>query len=111
MKHQIMSIDFYNARENVIQLFDDYTRVASEGRYKTNKGAGHKILTAIQMLQMLPMTISQVKVGNTSENLVNKIKRVIDSFSWANEVSKKVYNNIRNSIMQNGFINIDKFKI
>ena len=51
MKHQIMSIDFYNARENVIQLFDDYTRVASEGRYKTNKGAGHKILTAIQMLQ------------------------------------------------------------
>ena len=81
MKHQIMSIDFNNARENVIQLFDDYTRVASEGRYKTNKGAGHKILTAIQMLQMLPMTLSQVKVGNTSENLVNKIKRVIDSFS------------------------------
>ena len=30
---------------------------------------------------MLPMTLSQVKVGNTSENLVNKIKRVIDSFS------------------------------
>ena len=36
-----------------------------------------KILTAKQMIQRLPITLSQVKAGNTSENLLNEIRQII----------------------------------
>ena len=35
------------------------------------KGKGIKILTPKQMLQRLPIALAQVKVGNTSESLLN----------------------------------------
>ena len=38
---------------------------------KRQKGKGIKILTPKQMLQRLPIALAQVKVGNTSENLLN----------------------------------------
>lgn len=34
-----------------------------------------KVLTPEQMLQKLPIALSQVKAGNTSEELINKIKQ------------------------------------
>ena len=37
------------------------------------KGKGLKILTPQHMLQRLPISLAQVKAGNTSEN-VNKIR-------------------------------------
>ena len=53
-----------------------------------------KILTPKQMLQRLPTALAQVKAGNTSENLLNEIKKKITK----KEITKKVYNNIMNSI-------------
>ena len=50
------------------------------------------------MFQRLPVTLAQVKAGNTSENLLNKIHQIIYSFYRKKEVTKKVYNNITNSI-------------
>ena len=50
------------------------------------------------MLQGLPIALAHVKVGNTSENLLNKIREVICSLYRAKEITKKVYNNIMNSI-------------
>ena len=41
----------YESREKVIKLFDDYSRVVSEAKYKTKYGEGLKILTHKQMLQ------------------------------------------------------------
>ena len=58
-----------------------------------------KILTPKQMLQKLPIALIQVKAGNTSENLSNEIrKNYIYSLHWAKEITKKVYDNIINSI-------------
>ena len=37
----------------------------------------HKLLTPKQMLQRLPMTLAQVKAGNTSEDVLNKIFQII----------------------------------
>ena len=57
------------------------------------------------MLQRLPIALAQVKVGNKSENLLNKIKQIMYSLYQAKEITKKVYNNIMNSIKvvkQNG---------
>ena len=48
------------------------------------------------MLQRLP--IPQVKVDNTSEKLLNEIRQIIYSLYWAKELTKKIHNNIMNSI-------------
>ena len=50
------------------------------------------------MLQRLPIALAQVKVGNTSENLLNEIRQIIYSLYRAKEITKQVYNNIMNSI-------------
>ena len=51
-----------------------------------------------QMLQRLPIALAQAKAGNTSENLVNEIHQIIYFLYRAKEITKKVYNNIMNSM-------------
>ena len=50
------------------------------------------------MLQKLPIALTQVKAGNTSESLLNEIRQIIYSLYRAKEITKKVYNNIMDSI-------------
>ena len=56
------------------------------------------MLTTDEMVQRLPIALVQVKTGNTSENLLNEIRQIIYSLYRAKEITKKVYNNIMNSI-------------
>ena len=72
--------------------------MVSETKYKSFHGEGHKILTHKQMLQRLPIALAQEKAGNKSENLQNEIRKIIYSLYRVNEVTKKVYNNIMNSM-------------
>ena len=65
---------------------------------KVTQGKGVKILTPKQMLQRLPTALAQVKAGNSSENLLYEIRQIIYSLHRAKEITKKVYNNIMNSI-------------
>ena len=62
------------------------------------QGKRLKITTPKQLLQGLPIAFAQVKAGNTSENLLNEIKKIIYSSFQAKEINEKVYNNIMNSI-------------
>ena len=91
----------YKSREAVIQLFNDYSLIVSEAKYKSIHGEGLKILTPKQMLQKLPITPAQIKAGNTSENLLNEIRQIIFSLYGAKEITKKAYNNTMNSYKQN----------
>ena len=50
------------------------------------------------MLQTSPIALEQTKGSNTSEHLLNEIRQIIYSLYWAKEITKKVYNNIMNSI-------------
>ena len=50
------------------------------------------------MLQRLPIAPTQIKAGNTFENLLNEIRQIIYSLFREKEITKKVYNNIMNSI-------------
>ena len=50
------------------------------------------------MLQRLPIALAQVKADDTSENLLNEIRQTIYSLYGEKEVTKKVYNNIMNSV-------------
>ena len=50
------------------------------------------------MLQRLPIALAQVKARNTSGSLLSEIHQIIYSLYQAKEITKKVYNNITNSI-------------
>ena len=97
----------YESREAVIKLFNDYSSVVSEAKYKAIHGKGipsmsahvargrvakvssHlnlKILSPMQMLQRLPIVLAQVKVGNT---LLNEIRQIIYSLYRAKKMLKK----------------------
>ena len=62
------------------------------------KGQGLKLITPKQVLQRLPIILAQVKAGNTSENLVNKVRQIMCSLYWAKQITKKLYDNIMNSV-------------
>ena len=59
---------------------------------------GLKILTPKQMLQRLPIALAQVKAGNNSESLLNEIRQIVYSLCQSKKITKKVYNNIIESI-------------
>ena len=93
----------YESREAVIRLFNDYSPILSEIKYKNIHGkvipsmlaripssrvpkvsnlkdsdhSNLSILSSKQMLQRLPILLAQVKAGNTSENLLNKIRQIL----------------------------------
>ena len=67
----------YNSREKVVKLYNDYAKVVSQAMYKAKQGTGLKILTPKQMLQRFPIALAQVKAGNNSEGLLNKIRQIV----------------------------------
>ena len=51
------------------------------------------------MFQRLPVALAQLKAGNTSDDLVNEIHKIIYSLHQVKEeVTKKRFNNIMKSI-------------
>ena len=88
----------YKVRSKAVRLFDDYSSMICEAKNKATKGTGLKILTPKQMLQRLPIALAQVKAGNNSENLLNEIKQIVYSLYQSKEITKKVCNNIIESI-------------
>ena len=94
--------NLYNARQKIIDLFNDNSRIRSEAIYRSKqdetKRKGLKILTPKQMLQRLPISLAQVKAGNNSESLLNEIRQIVYSLYQSKQITKKVYNNIIKSI-------------
>ena len=92
---------FYNARDNAIQFIRDYGGMILEAKEQAlieQYGKGIKILTPNQMLKRLPIALAQVKACNNSESLLNEIRQIVYSLYRSKEITKKVYNNIINSI-------------
>ena len=65
---------------------------------KEKQGRELKTLTPKQVLQRLPIAHSQVKADSTSKKLLNEIRKIIYSLYQAKEITKKVCNNIINSM-------------
>ena len=65
---------------------------------KEQEGTGLKILTPNQMLKRLRIALAQIKAGNNPESLLNEIRQIVYSLYRSKEITKKVYNNIINSI-------------
>ena len=65
---------------------------------ESQEGEGLKIVTPNQMLKRLPIALAQVRAGNNSESLLNEIRQIVYSLYRSKEITKKVCNNIINSI-------------
>ena len=50
------------------------------------------------MVQKLPVTLEQIKACNKSENVLNEIRQIIYSLYQSKEITKKMFNNIINSL-------------
>ena len=59
---------------------------------------GLRILTPDQMLGRLPITIAQLKAGNNSQKLINKIRQVLYSLYRSQKLTKTIYKNLFNTI-------------
>ena len=91
----------FNARESAIKFIEDYGSMILEAKKlvkEDQEREGLKILTPNQMLKRLPIALAQVKAGNSSESLLNEIRQIVYSLYRSKEITKKVYNNIINSI-------------
>ena len=88
-------------REMVLTAFKSgifqVSKKSQEGE-RANKGERIKILTPNQTPKRLPIALAQVKAGNNSESLLNEITQIAYSLYRSKEITKKVYNNIINSI-------------
>ena len=83
----------FNARNSAINFIEDYGSMILEARElarEDQKGEGLKILTPNQMLKRLPIALA--------ESLLNEIRQIVYSLYRSKEITKKVYNNIINSI-------------
>ena len=65
---------------------------------KEQERTGLKILTPNQMLKRLSIALAQIKAGNNFESLLDEIREIVYSLYRSKEITKKVYNNIINSI-------------
>ena len=106
--------NYFNARNSAIKFIEDYyssmileaKRLAKEDQEgkgtnemsRVNASERLKILTPNQMLKRLLIALAQVKAGNNSESLLNEIRQIVYSLYRSKEITKKVYNNIINSI-------------
>ena len=70
----------------------------SAAERRNQQGKGLKVLTPNQMLSRLPISLSQLKVGNNSEKLKNEIRQRLYSLYRSKKLTKEIYKSLINII-------------
>ena len=86
----------FNKQQKGKECPSDLARVARVA--KVSDHFNLKILAPKQMFQRLLIALTQVKTDNTSENLLNENRQIIYSLYQVKKITKKVHNDIMNSI-------------
>ena len=85
--------EFSQTKLKIIDLFNNYSKIKSESIYRSKhdqiREKGLKILTPKQMLQRLPVALTQVKAGNNSESLLNEIRQILYYLYQSKQITKK----------------------
>ena len=71
--------NFQKSPEDVIKFHNEYFMVVHIAAYDLKDKKGLKILTPKLMLQILPTSLAQAKLGNTSKNVLNETSQFIYS--------------------------------
>ena len=72
---------------NIVEEILEFNKQKQEGK-------GLKILTPDQMLSRLPITLAQLKAGNNSEKLKNKIRQLLYSLYRSKKLTKQLYTSL-----------------
>ena len=62
------------------------------------EGQGLKILTPNQILSRLPISLAQLKAGNSSEKLKNKIRQLLYSLYRSKKLTKNIYISLADTV-------------
>ena len=76
--------------EKIIDIVERILELNSEKQL----GLGLKILTPNQMLSRLPIILAQLKAGNNSEKLKNKIRQLLYSLYRSKKLTKQLYKSL-----------------
>ena len=77
--------NFFGGRGKILDTFESIIFSIK------SKGAGilNPDYSKLQMLQRLPIALAQVKAGNNSESLLNKIRQIVCSLYQSKQITKK----------------------
>ena len=94
-KDSSINLDDFTYGENYDELDEEDRELL---RNMNKEGKGLKILTNKQMLNRLPILLTQIQAGNNSNKLKNEIKQILYSLYRSKVLTKTVYNNLIKSI-------------
>ena len=80
--------------EKIIDIVERILEYNSENQL----GLGLKILTPNQILSRLPISLAQLKAGNNSEKLKNKIRQLLYSLYRSKKLTKQLYKSLIDTI-------------
>ena len=66
----------------------------SAAKRRNQQGQRLKILTPDQMLNRLPITLAQLKAGNNSQKIKNKIRQLWHSLYRSKKLTKQLYKSL-----------------
>ena len=92
----IKGIEFvldYNAFNRNVS-YSDSKQDFPNSEFSDTKGSGLEILTTNQMLSRLPITLAQLKAGNNSKKLKNKIRQLLYSLYRSKKLTKQLYKSL-----------------
>ena len=78
--------------ENPNKIVDIVKKIFEFNRQQ--QGQGLKILTPNQMLSRLPISLAQLKAGNSSEKLKNEIRQLLYSLYISKKLTKNIYKSL-----------------
>ena len=93
LKHEIEKMSDDDEKKNKSNKILEIVEEILNFNKQNQEGKGLKLLTPNQMLSRLPITLAQLKAGNNSEKLKNKIRQSLYSLYRSKNMTKQVYNN------------------
>ena len=80
--------------ENPYNIVKVVKNIIDFNRIKQQEGQGIKILTPNQMLNRLPIALAQLKAGNNSNKLKNKIRQLLYSLYRSKNMTEQAYKSL-----------------
>ena len=81
-----------NPGDNQKMMYDYWKRLKKSIESLNPKGEGLKILTNKQMLNRLPILLTQIQAGNNSNSLKNELRQILYSLYRSKVLTNTVYN-------------------